>query len=89
MSETSCGASAASNPDTAMPKASESQTACAPSLRAISACPAPPARATCAVVPYWRKLKMAKVPPRIVKAMPRAASCGRPRWPTIAVSTSR
>ena len=42
-----------------MPNASESQTACAPSRRAVSASPAPPARATCAVVPYWRKLKIA------------------------------
>ena len=46
---------------------SESQTACAPSRRAVSSSPAPPARATWAVVPYWRKLKIANVPPRIVE----------------------
>ena len=77
------------SPETATPNPSESQTACAPSRLAVSSSPAPPARATCAVVPYWRKLKIANVPPRIVKAMPSAASCGRPRCPTMAVSTRR
>ena len=62
--------------ETAMPNASDSQTACAPRRRAVSSSPAPPARATCAVVPYWRKLKIANVPPRIVNAIPSAASCG-------------
>ena len=39
MSDTSCGASAARSAETAIPKASESQTACAPSRRAVSLLP--------------------------------------------------
>ncbi len=74
MSSTSCGANAARSADTAIPNPRESHTACAPSRRAVSSSPAPPARATCAVVPYWRKLKTANVPPRIVNAMPSDAS---------------
>ena len=73
----------------ATPNASESQIAWAPSCRATSSWPAPLARATWAVVPYWRKLKTTKKLPRITEAMPSAASCERPRCPTIAVSTRR
>ena len=50
--------------------------------------PRPTARATTAVVPYVRKLKIVNAPASTVPASPSAASCGRPRWPTIAVSTS-
>ncbi len=74
ISETSGSARIASSAETAIPNASDSHTACAPSRLAVSCSPAPPARATCAVVPYWRKLKTAKVPPRIVNAIPSAAS---------------
>jgi hypothetical protein len=66
--------------------ARESQRACAPSLRATVSSPAPVARATWAVVPYWRKLNVARTA-SAVAAAPRAASCERPRCPTIAVST--
>ena len=81
------GGEAAVSAATTQPNASESQRACAPSRPADSRSPAPLARATCAVVPYWRKLKIAKTAVRIVAAMPSAASCERPRCPTIAVST--
>jgi hypothetical protein len=67
------------------PTPSDSHSACAPILAAASLSPAPDALATCAVVPYWRKLKVAKTD-RTVAAMPSAASWLRPRWPTMAVS---
>ena len=46
-----------------MPSANESQNACAPSRSAVSRAPAPTARVTCDVVPYARKLNIAKTPP--------------------------
>ena len=55
------------------PIASDSQSACAPSLRATVSSPAPVARATWAVVPYWRKLNVARTA-SAVAAAPRAAS---------------
>ena len=58
----------------ARPKPSDSQSACAPRRFAIFASPAPDARPTCAVVPYWRKLKMPKSPVSTVAATPNAAS---------------
>ena len=76
MAETSGTAGPATNAETARPNATESQSACPPSRRAVSSSPAPAARATCAVVPYWRKLKIANQPPRIIAAIPSAASCG-------------
>ena len=65
----------------ASPIPSETHSACAASRAARSCSPAPEARATTAVVPYVRKLKIVKAPARTVPASPSAASCGRPRCP--------
>ena len=81
------GAATISHPtSSASPIPSEAQSACAASRAAWSSRPAPDARATTAVVPYVRKLKIVNAPARTVPARPSAAICGRPRWPTIAVS---
>jgi len=65
---------------------SDTQSAWAARRAASSFRPAPEARATTAVVPYVRKLKIVKAPARTVPARPSAAICGPPRCPTIAVS---
>ena len=65
-----------------------SHSACEPTSAASSSRPAPCSRATCAVVPYVRKLKIVKAVVRIVAAIASAASWVVPRCPTIAVSTS-
>ena len=57
------------------PMPSESQSDCAPSCRATVVLARPVARATCAVVPYWRKLNIASTA-SAVAAAPSAASCG-------------
>src|SRR3954469_225211 len=88
MSATTPGASASISPSSTMPMPSPSHSACEPSAAAASSLPAPWSRATCAVVPYMRKLKIANAVDITVAAMASEASWVVPRCPTIAVSTS-
>jgi hypothetical protein len=68
---------------------SASHSACAASSPGVGLAPRAVQRATCAVVAYVRKLHSATTVERSTAASASAASCVVPRWPTIAVSTSR
>jgi hypothetical protein len=76
MSETSGSAAACDEDGDGHPEDEREPIACAPSRRAVSASPAPAARATCAVVAYWRKLNIANQPPSTTAAMPSGRELG-------------
>ena len=85
---TAGAASTATPTSRSAPMPSASHSACEPSAVACSSRPAPCRRATCAVVPYVRKLKIVNAVESTVAAIASDASWLVPRWPTIAVSTS-
>jgi hypothetical protein len=74
ISSTMPGANAITPAAIAAPKPSDSQSAWAPRRLAMRTSPAPAARPTWAVVPYWRKLKMPNSPLSTTAAIPSAAS---------------
>ena len=85
-----------SGPDSAMPTTvvstpmtTASQTPSMPWASAPRVSPAPMRRATEAVVPYARKMHNPTAVCTTAPAMPRPASSGVPRWPTIDASASR
>ena len=88
-SATSGSASATQTSASTSPIALASQSDCAASSPARAASPAPCSRATCAVVPYVRKMHSETSVVSTVAAIASAASWVVPRCPTIAVSTSR
>jgi hypothetical protein len=87
MSSTAGRASASASASSTTPIAAASHSACTPRSAAVRSSAAPWKRATCAVVPYVRKLNSVNAPVSNVPAIARAASGATPRWPTIAVST--